>query len=492
MSVGHSSGTQLEQNELLCVSGRAKSHPSKLKSQYILDDPRQDAKSGVDAVRSEDAIPVETQSPPQQAGASTQKALPTEDPTSRNSHEAEHWSNHSASGQSPPPSPRASDQNDICSGKQQLHVGSSTEVSERKQANNREHQRRWRLRQKVRSTAVQKQLASAAAELAELKAKQEEMEARTQHLGRSPSTKRQIVDTFISKGSPDGEPFVPLDDMDSNNQPVLTISLGGRRQTTSAEEVRSLTLQQFAALWTAYNSELQECLLHLSWTTDEGVQTTMQQLALEALRLAGCRLLMNPAEHSYLITGRMNHGHEAQHSLDHAFFVNLLILLALSDEQVQDIMLLRQLYHNKLALLSMERKELVNQMAMLEQEEQHPAEHVVTVSDLSKCLKDNVDENHQTLYRVARVLYRGILTTRQLADVVVHSYPYMPITETLVDTIASQYGYPSKDDIRASAHLDPMIAEWELFSSYAKFIGSQKLSHNYIQLCKHGGTQEQS
>ena len=71
-------------------------------------------------------------------------------------------------------------------------------------------------------------------------------------------------------------------------------------------------------------------------------------------------------------------------------------------------MLLRQLYHNKLALLSMERKELVNQMAMLEQEEQHPAEHVVTVSDLSKCLKDNVDEKHQTHYRVARVLYRGV------------------------------------------------------------------------------------
>ncbi len=51
----------------------------------------------------------------------------------------------------------------------------------------------------------------------------------------------------------------------------------------------------------------------------------MQQLALEALRLAGCRLVMNPAEHLSLVTGRMNHGHEAQHSLDHAFYVNLLV-----------------------------------------------------------------------------------------------------------------------------------------------------------------------
>ena len=75
----------------------------------------------------------------------------------------------------------------------------------------------------------------------------------------------------------------------------------------------------------AYNSELRECLLHLSCTTDERVQNTMQQLALEALRLAGCRLVMNPAEHLSLITGRMNHGHEAQHSLDHAFYVKLLV-----------------------------------------------------------------------------------------------------------------------------------------------------------------------
>ena len=54
----------------------------------------------------------------------------------------------------------------------------------------------------ARATAVQKQLASAAAELAELKAKQEEMEARTQHLGRSPFTQRPNVDTFISKVLP--------------------------------------------------------------------------------------------------------------------------------------------------------------------------------------------------------------------------------------------------------------------------------------------------
>lgn len=74
-----------------------------------------------------------------------------------------------------------------------------------------------------------------------------------------------------------------------------------------------------------YNSELRHCLVHLSKTADEDVERSMHQLALEALRLLGCRLLLNPSAHKHLITGRMYHGHEAQHVLDHTFYVNLLV-----------------------------------------------------------------------------------------------------------------------------------------------------------------------
>lgn len=59
-----------------------------------------------------------------------------------------------------------------------------------------------------------------------------------------------------AQGSPDGEPFVPFDDLDSNNEPVMTISLGGRTQTARAEEVKSLTLKHFSALWTVMHSPL--------------------------------------------------------------------------------------------------------------------------------------------------------------------------------------------------------------------------------------------
>ncbi len=143
-------GPELEQHDLLCSSGPdANSHDPKPKCQPIPVEPGQNAETGVNAVAQGDLTPVKTESPPQQAGPSTREALPTEDLTPRNSQQAQHRSNHSASRQTPAPSPSGSDQNDIHSGEQQ--VRSSTEASERKQANNREHQRRWRLRQKART-----------------------------------------------------------------------------------------------------------------------------------------------------------------------------------------------------------------------------------------------------------------------------------------------------------------------------------------------------
>jgi len=86
----------------------------------------------------------------------------------------------------------------------------------------------------------------------------------------------------------------------------------------------------------------------------------------------------------------------------------LQILLAFSDNQIADCMLLRRLYYTKQGLLAMKRKELVSQISSTEEQAQHPCEHVVTMSDLATCLKDNSAENHQVHYRVARVLYRGV------------------------------------------------------------------------------------
>ena len=59
-----------------------------------------------------------------------------------------------------------------------------------------------------------------------------------------------------------------------------------------------------------------------------------------------------------------------------------------------------------------------------------------------------------------------VLTTRQLAEGMVHAYPCLAIVETMLDTLAELRGEPSKDQIVETAPLNPMTAEWEKFVNY--------------------------
>ena len=75
----------------------------------------------------------------------------------------------------------------------------------------------------------------------------------------------------------------------------------------------------------AYNVELKQCLVSLNEHADKAVEDRMLQLGLEALRIAGCQLLLNPAAVKHLLHGRMSHGSQPAHQLDHTFYVNLLV-----------------------------------------------------------------------------------------------------------------------------------------------------------------------
>ena len=99
------------------------------------------------------------------------------------------------------------------------------------------------------------------------------------------------------------------------------------------------------------------------------------------------------------------------------------IVLALSDEQVQDLMLVRLLYHSKRTWLRQERRQLLSRMYDVEDQSSHPCQHVCEMTDLSKHLKDNSARNHQLYYRVLRVIYRGV-STDDTACIACVCYPY--------------------------------------------------------------------
>ena len=91
-----------------------------------------------------------------------------------------------------------------------------------------------------------------------------------------------------------------------------------------------------------------------------------------------------------------------------SLLVHMQIVLALSNEQIQDLMLVRLLYHSKRTWLRQQRRQLMSQMSDVEDQSSHPCQHLCVMTDLSKHLKDNSAQNHQLYYRIARVVYRGV------------------------------------------------------------------------------------
>lgn len=80
-------------------------------------------------------------------------------------------------------------------------------------------------------------------------------------------------------------------------------------------------------------------------------------------------------------------------------------LLDLSEDQLQDMMLMRTLYITKRHLLSVRREELV---ARTRERMPHPIENVTRMSDLASQLKENASEDHQLLYMMSRAFFCGV------------------------------------------------------------------------------------
>ena len=72
-----------------------------------------------------------------------------------------------------------------------------------------------------------------------------------------------------------------------------------------------------------------------------------------------------------------------------------------------------------------------------------------------------------------------VYTTKQWAIVVVQSYPYLPVLETHLETMALDRGEPSRAELLGIATGNYMAAEWRHLNKYLEVIASTK-SHDYI------------
>lgn len=365
------------------------------------------------------------------------------------------------------------------------HSGTQSRyTTEHKLIKNREAQRRFRQRHKARSHDVKTQLAATTAELEELRSRQQHLEARNLLLEKiSYLSSKQPNHASLDEGHPDhgaysaAQPFV-------QHLPSITISLPGQQRTMSLQEASQLSLHQFAALYTDYTCEIGACLLQLRERQDSGVQARMQTLTLEALTLTG-RTMLTPANHRAIVNGRLDDASPVGQKPGKAFYQGILVVLNLSESQVQDLLFIRRLNLTKRCVLSAERTALMQRMAASEAEAlENRCDHLQTVSLLTAQLQQNTAEDRQVYYKLARALYRGVLSSQQLSEAMVHAYPYIAVVETLLDTLAEDRGAPTKDEIVAAACLNPMTAEWAEFVEYVARFDSGTW-YQYVPVLQH-------
>ena len=75
---------------------------------------------------------------------------------------------------------------------------------------------------------------------------------------------------------------------------------------------------------------------------------------------------------------------------------------------------------------------------------------------------------------------------KQSGEVMVHSYPSLPVLEDMLNTFAAERGILSAEDIVAKAQERPMEAELTAFWQYAKLVNPDVApKYDYIPFCDH-------
>ena len=83
-------------------------------------------------------------------------------------------------------------------------------------------------------------------------------------------------------------------------------------------------------------------------------------------------------------------------------------LLAFSEEQMQDLMLLRRLYVTRRGLHAMERRALISQTPVSQNQIPLPCDNLTQLSGLASQLKKNAENDYRVYHRVACAARRGV------------------------------------------------------------------------------------
>ncbi|KAL0026893.1 hypothetical protein WJX77_009653 [Trebouxia sp. C0004] len=361
-------------------------------------------------------------------------------------------------------------------------------------------QKRYRQRQKARSQTVESQLAQTTAELASLKARQHHLEQGQQQLQqrnvlleRMAKLKSQ-TSTEVSQPAQnvnaklqtalqaDVERTLAGVTSSSDRGQVLTLTVDEIRHVLTVEEIGQVSMSDCREMYTMYARKLGECLLRLGDAGEdhEAAAADLHRWIVELTSLGTCIMYGHPHLLKAIQSSSLDHTQAPVQELSDMFYADVLSAVNLSEAQVRDFLHLRHCFWGKIGQLERTHQQIIGRLSSGTASNPHVSDKLAEVTSLTEQLHANGSEEYRTHMQLASAMFRGILTSKQLAIQVVHAYPWLLDKPRLLDVLAASRGELTAQALKDSARLDDvqLAANWQEIEQYLTCFSAQDLQRH--------------
>lgn len=340
------------------------------------------------------------------------------------------------------------------------------------QEKNRRAQRRFRERQKQKVTELEAQVAELSAQLAAMAAEKSGLEQRTAALekvaggqagtnagvvsgsaltvqhpgaaggagGNTPIAAADNAPSSISQEASGGEEVLPAMLLQD-----LRLSLReGNGIVLSAEQVKAMTPMDLARYYKAYVNELAGTLVESSDPSSPATQARISTLVDEVCLLLTRVALCNPTGMKTFMLARVEEAPGGPSVTCDERVPQVVHALAIASQQRHELGQLRGLFLSKLGRIVGERRELHSLLGSSipssPSSSRGLAARYLSSHDVTRRLRDNLREEHILALDFVSTIFKHVLTPLQVANFMIHSFPWSPDCLALTTWVAAQDG----------------------------------------------------
>lgn len=358
---------------------------------------------------------------------------------------------------------------------------------------NKRAQQRFRERQKAKSTETQSEVARLRMQVSQLQSALHD-EQHSRRLLDHPHTAQQgsLQDVPMQPQLkteckvPEGNVFEPRfgwEMVQPESSLLLSLCADGPRSFTP-EQLRTRQYNDHAALWKEYVELLATNLVEAQGDESSAAAGRVRGLVNELTGYACTMLKLNAEVMHNFMSREANAGSAASLQWRH-----ILKALELSDGQKKDLMTARHFCLTSLGNLLHERQQLVSTLQS-GLSDAHGLRGIcqqqLGCMDLMQHLHRNLANVNETYRHFMHILHKRVLTTFQLATVIVQAYPAASDMLAFVNHIAAELGQPPQNEL-----LHPQVAQANTSSSLRN-ARLDTLSHDEVwNALKRDATQQQ-